>query len=223
LSDFAAYIPVVNRFDLLANVIDSLPGYVHEELTVIDNSGKRLNLQGVGDAYSGLVPMTFTQSMNWEFKDAILRGKKFALHMHSDAVIPEGAVDKLFEKAREIDASGRKWGVIYTFYDIMAVYNPLAAEDVGGYDTVFPAYFSDCDYYRRLRLAGWETIDTGIEVGHIGSQTINSDPELKALNNITFPLYRQYYIAKWGGEPGHETFASAFGREEMWNRLCNQT
>lgn len=148
--------------------------------------------------------------MNFEFLVCSAGGVKFCLHMHSDAIIPDGAIAQLLDTARLVESQGRKWGVIYTFYDILAVYNPLAAQEIGGYDTNLPAYFSDNDWYYRLDLAGYERIDTGIEVGHVGSATINSDPYLKNLNGITFPLYRQYYVAKWGGEPGKEKFKVPF-------------
>lgn len=217
MTDFAAYIPVVNRFDLLDQAVANASD-IASELTVIDNSPDG----GVKGRYSfpvttarSFVPMTFTQSMNFELEDTVRKDKKFCLHMHSDAVVPPGAIQALLEKAREVDASGKKWGVIFTLYDIMAIYNPIAAKDVGGYDTNFSAYFSDNDYYRRLQLAGWELIESGITVGHgvdgAGSQTINSDPHLKYVNGITFPLYRAYYAAKWAGEPGKEHFDIPFG------------
>lgn len=211
MTDYAAFCPVVNRFDLLAQVVLACEKAGIDDLHIIDNSPEAIKSIG---AIRGAVPLSFSQSMNCEFEETIIWGKKFMLHMHSDAVIPDGAIERLLEKAREIDAQGRKWGVIYTFYDILACYNPKAYQEIGGYDTNLPAYFSDNDWYYRLDLAGWERINTGIEVGHgpdgNGSQTINSDPYLKAVNGITFPLYRQYYVAKWGGEPGKEKFRVPF-------------
>lgn len=215
MTDFAAYIPVVNRPDLLENCVQRAAP-VYEDLTVIDNSpdgwvphSSRYTL------YRPPIPFLFTQTMNWEMQDTLARGKKFCVHMHSDSVVPEGAFEKLLEETRKIDAAGRKWGVIYTLYDILAVYNPLAMQAIGGYDTNFKDYFSDNDWYYRLDIAGWERINTGITVGHgvdgAGSQTINSDPYLKYVNSITFPMYRTYYGAKWAGEPGKEHYNVPFG------------
>ena len=209
MTDYSAYIPVVNRFDLLDDAVKN-SAFVHDNLTIIDNSPNGLDHPYAVKVFRPEVPFTFSQSMNYEFRDTLRQGKKFCLHMHSDSVVPKGAINALLDHARLIDESGRKWGVIYTLYDIMAVYNPVAALAIGGYDTILPAYFSDNDYYYRLKLAGWELLETGIEVGHIGSQTINSDPKLKFLNGVTFPLYRHYYIQKWGGEPGHEEFTRPF-------------
>lgn len=218
MNDFAAYIPVVNRFDLLDQAVTNATE-IDYALTIIDNSpegiprGRYPHPLTVARSF---VPMTFTQSMNFEMEDTARKGKKFCLHMHSDSIVPSGAIDSLLTKAREIDNAGRKWGVIYSFYDIMAIYNPAAAIDIGGYDTNFSAYFSDNDWYRRLDLAGWERINTGIEVGHVGSQTINSDKRLQFLNEQTFPLYSHYYSIKHGGEPGHEKFSVPFDNHELF-------
>lgn len=211
MSDFAAFVPVVNRLDLLNSVILSVPD-LYEDFTVIDNSPERL-VRYVGPEhriFRAPVPMTFSQTMNWEMEETARKEKKFCIHMHSDAVIPEGAVQKLLAFVRGL--GDRKWAVVYTFYDVLAAYNPEAMKAFGGYDTNLPNYFSDNDWYRRARLAGWECIDSGIEVGHVGSQTINSDPYLKFVNGITFPLYREYYTQKWGGGPGCETYSVPFSR-----------
>lgn len=87
-----------------------------------------------------------------------------------------------------------------------------AFEAIGGWDTNLPWYYSDNDAYRRLKLAGWECIDTGLKVEHKASSTINSDSELNFLNSITFPLYGAYYARKWGGSPGNEIYTTPFNR-----------
>jgi hypothetical protein len=216
MTDYAAYIPVVNRQDLLNDVVDNAFD-VWGDLTVIDNSVE--GMRPAARTYRSPVPLSFTQSMNYEMVDAQLRNKKFCVHMHSDAVFPRGTISKLLEFAREVDAAGRRWGVIYTYYDVLAVYNPRAYEDIGGFDTNFAAYFSDNDWYHRLDLAGWERIESGIKVDHIGSQTVNSNPLLKHINEITFPLYRQYYVAKWGGEPGKEVYKRPFRAPLTWGKI----
>lgn len=208
MNDFTAYCPYVNRPDLLERVIQACKADgIH--LNVIDNSGEPC------------IPMTFSQSMNWEMRHAGLQGIKFCLHMHSDAVIPEGDITKLLEFARETDERTKKWAVIYTHYDILACYNPQAYLAVGGYDTNLPNYFSDNDWYRRCKLAGWELVQmVGHNVEHgvngEGSQTINSDLRLKFLNGQTFPLYAEYYKKKWGGSPGHEVFRFPFNRPDLF-------
>jgi hypothetical protein len=211
MSDFAAFCPVVNRPDLLQNVIRSV-GDLSRNFTVIDNSEDGWaydTLTGV-QVFRPMVPFTFSQTMNFEMLAAKEKGKRFCFHMHSDAIIPPGATERLLEFVRQIPYD-KKWAVVYTLYDVLAVYNPDAIEAFGGYDTNLPAYFSDNDWYYRARLAGWDLMESHIEIGHVGSQTINSDPYLQHVNAITFPLYRTYYMQKWGGEPGAEQFKQPFG------------
>jgi hypothetical protein len=217
VSDFCAFVPFVNRIDLLQKLIPSV-AELWDDLTIIDNSEKEIvAAPGKIKIFRPPVPLSFTQSMNWELEETLRQGKAYCIHMHNDAVIPEGTGERLLEYARTIHLPPHhpKWGVIYTLHDVLCVYNPKVYEAIGGYDTTFAAYFSDNDYFRRMDLAGWERINSGIAVKHgpdgQGSRTINSDPYLKYVNNITFPLYRAYYHAKWGGDPGNETFTHPFG------------
>lgn len=217
-SDFCAFCPVVNRPDLLVRLIAAAV-YLHDDFTVIDNSGCGI-AECAASPWSSVkvfrppIPLTFTQTMNWQLEETLRRGKPYCIQIHNDAVIPDGACEKLLDYARN-NTGERRWGVIYTNYDVLCIHNPQVYKNIGGYDINLPQYFSDNDYFRRMDLAGWERIDTGIEVGHgqngQGSQTINSDPYLKHVNNVTFPLYREYYRAKWGGYPEQEKFIHPFG------------
>jgi len=211
MSDYAAFIPVVNRLDLLRDVILAVSP-LWDDLTIIDNSTDYIEAKPEPiKVFHPPVPLSFTQSMNWEIEETLRHGKTFCVHMHNDAIIPEGTCEQLLAYARDIASKKKRWGVIYTLYDILCVYNPAVYEEIGGYDTNFAAYFSDNDFFRRMELAGWERINSGIQVGHVGSQTISSDAYLRHVNSITFPLYREYYRAKWGGEIGAETFTHPFG------------
>lgn len=99
---------------------------------------------------------------------------------------------------------------------------------IGRFDENFyPAYFEDCDHYRRMILAGFKDIRVpGFECVHgeapyWGSSTIKSDPELNRKNGITFSNLQAYYIRKWGGEPGKETYTKPFNKDlplDYWER-----
>lgn len=213
MSDFYVYMRAENRRDLIEKAVNSIPEF-WPHLTIVDNSpddAPILEGETRFNVFRPPVPLTFTQSHNWFFADAKRRGAKFLLWMHTDAEAFDGGHLRLLELARMYTGQRRKWGLIWTNYDSMAAVNLDMIEDVGGYDTVFPKYFCDNDHTRRMRLAGWETIDSGIITKHLGSQTIKSDPKLLFLNGVTFPLYRQYYVAKWGGFPDHEKFDVPFG------------
>ena len=99
-----------------------------------------------------------------------------------------------------------------THYDTLASFNMTMVREVGPWDTILPNYFADNDYYRRLRLAGYEVIETSLPVTHVGGgiNTINSDPRRRFLNGVAYPLYERYYAAKWGGTPGREMYVQPF-------------
>jgi hypothetical protein len=97
-----------------------------------------------------------------------------------------------------------------TNYDALAAFNTAAFREVGGWDVHLPWYFADNSMYRKLRLAGYELIESNLPVKHEPSQTIKSDPFLNHINGITFPIYAEYYRQCWGGSPGNETFTVPF-------------
>ena len=209
-SDYAAVMTYVNRPDLLERAVASMSD-IAENLTIIDNSDDGIDLRFPPAKYlRPTCPLFFTQAINYALLDAKRRGCSFLLRQHSDAMAHPGVCLALVELARKLTAEGRKWGVIFTNYDTLGAFNLDLLEDVGLWDTVLPAYFSDNDYWRRVTLAGYEIVRTGFEVDHEGSAVIRSDARLGFLNEVTFPLYHQYYLAKWGGAPGSETFNAPF-------------
>lgn len=209
------FIPYVNRFDLLEKAARSA---VCEgvEINIINNSnGASIGIPGVDFIQRRPpVPLTFSQTQNWML--SIASGDadydEFYLFMHSDAEAGEGTVGKLVEMARKATDGGRKWSVIFTHYDALAVFNTQAFLEISGWDTLFPWYYSDNIAYYKLRLAGYELLESNLPVQHTPSQTINSDPELKFRNSVTFPLFEYMYAQMWGGPPGRETFKTAFNR-----------
>ena len=221
MTDFAAYVLYVNRPDLLQRAIEGLP-QLAADLTIIDNSEvDNGDLKGLGiTVYRPPVPFTYSQSMNWMLKTATSRGKDFIINFHSDATNsnPEAA-NELLARCREERDKGTSWGCLWTFYDILWAINPVALNDIGGWDTNFHAYFTDQDTRRRLHMANWETIDTHIQgLDHEGSSVIKSDRKLEYLNGVTFPLFRHYYLAKWGGQPGHERFTVPFNVPDLFGK-----
>ncbi len=210
MNDFQAYIFHVNREDLLDKAVASVRD-LWSDLTVVDNS-----VDGLSHPYPYIrihrpsVPLSATQSLNYALTDSRRHGAQICITMHEDAEAMEGSAAELLALTRQMCAENRKWGIIFTNYDSLSAQNTDAIEEVGLWDTFFSGYFGDNCQYRRLELAGYEKINTNIQVKHIGSQTIHSDPKLAFLNSMTFPLYAMYYEAKWGGPPGGERFSKPF-------------
>lgn len=212
MSDYAMYIPYVNRPDLMDKAVNSAWD-LRSNLNIIDNSK-----DGIQRSYPGCfimrppVPLTFSQTMNWMLADAWRHGASICIWMHSDAEAEPGTCAKLLELARQYTSERRRWGVLWTNYDALSAINIRAAEDIGEWDTNIAWYTADNDWYYRLKLRQWECIDTCLPVKHTPSQTLNADPEIRASVDAMVPLRTLYYRAKWGNDPGREVFRTPFNR-----------
>ncbi len=85
-------------------------------------------------------------------------------------------------------------------------------ETVGAFDEqFFPAYFEDNDYHRRIVLAGLRAVvHPPAMFYHFGSRTQNESCSSPIVSGGAFDKNRDYYIKKWGGPPGAETFDTPF-------------
>lgn len=209
------FIPYINRPDMLERVC-RMAVCPNVEINILDNSdGPSIMFSGIPLIYRRpTVPLSFTQTQNWMLKitQADADYGPFYMWVHCDALLEPDSVERLYVRAMEECDKGTKWGVIYTHYDILSACNVEAMETVGGYDTLFFDYASDCDYYRRLDLAGYARLESGIKVGHDqGSQTIRSDPAQNRRVGIQVDYRGRLYRAMWGGDPGREMFATKWG------------
>lgn len=206
MTDFRAFVPFVNRPDLLWKALDSISAL---KPTIIDNSPDGLNRVPFR-VYRPSVPLTSPQTFNLMMRLTKESGGTICIWMHNDAEAAEGVGLELLNIARMYTAQRRKWGFLFTNYDALSAMNTEMFDDIGPWDTTYHQYFCDNDQQRKARLAGWECLDTGLQVSHVGSQTIHSDPLCALQNAATFHLYRDYYIRRWGGEPGSERFTKPF-------------
>jgi len=89
-------------------------------------------------------------------------------------------------------------------------------ETVGPFDEAFfPAYFEDNDYHRRIALAGLRAVAHPPAIFyHYGSRTQNESCPTPVVPGDAFERNRDYYIRKWGGPPGAESFTAPFGKAE---------
>lgn len=202
---FIIGIPFVNRSDLFRKAVASVPDDMRWCLRMLDNS-TYLNPS---------VPLSASQSINYFIHVAYSLESDVLFFMHNDAEAEPGTFEGLVEKCEQLNKDGVKWGAVFTNYDCLVAFNMKAVKEVGDWDTNFPQYFSDNDYYRRLRIAGYPTFESGLPVKHKCSQTIHSDPDREFMNAQTFPMYAQYYAKKWGGDPGNETFLVPFDRVQV--------
>ncbi len=205
-------IPFTNREDLLERALESVKA-MWPYTVIADNSEAGLDPSAWPvEVVPSSVPLTFSQSMNLLQRWAAERSCDALIYMHNDAEAGPGTAERLLEIIEEAFITDPGWGVTFTLYDTMASLNMTAVGKVGAWDITLPQYYADNDYYRRIRLAGFGVIETGLPVIHAngGSSTIKSDSRRNFLNGVTFPLYHRYYVAKWGGPPGHELYDKPF-------------
>lgn len=200
------YIPYVNRIDLLIKAYESAKGQ-GAEIGIIDNSPKS-EIARIGRSWTitPKTPLTFSETQNYMLSMATKGMSPFYLFMHSDAEAGPLTVHRLIEMAINLTKDGRKWGAIWTAYDALAVFNTPAFNAVGGWDEQFTWYASDQDMYRRLRLAGYELIDSGLPVQHEPSQTLKADSNIAQKVAEGFAERVRLYVEKWGGEAGQERY-----------------
>lgn len=213
--NFQIYTMYVNRKDLLIDAINSTGPFM-DRVVVIDNSlNQDLELAGFpGEIAIPSVPLFCSQSYNWILKMAIQREQNSFFIMHSDAVVSPQAIDNCLKFADKLNREQIDWGVLFTNYDVLCLHNTSALSQFK-WDQYLPLYYTDADFYYRLRLAGIPIIETKIEVIHAnnGSSSMKSDLILDQFVRINYPAWRQYYITKWGGERYEETFTTPFNLE----------
>jgi hypothetical protein len=131
--------------------------------------------------------------------------------MHSDAVVSQQAIDQCLSIAEKLNNEQIDWGILFTNYDVLCLHNTSALSEIK-WDQYLPLYYTDADFYYRLRLAGIPIIETRINVEHAndGSSSMKSDPILDQFVRINYPAWRQYYITKWGGERYEEAYTTPF-------------
>ena len=213
-SDYLIGISFVGGPDYLRRALASI-GEKHLEHVAVINSSEPEQRQNLcndeWNEYVPVVPLSHTQSVNYIFR---LGANCDAVFMvHNDAECEPDTIDKLLAMLPTLPD---KWSTVFTLYDCVAMYNPRALAEVGPWDwRLFPSYYSDPDWYRRCRLAGWWMIESHLPVKHEGSHIINKvDKRAKYLNHMLLSNFaREAYIRKWGGPPGEETYTKEFNGE----------
>jgi hypothetical protein len=206
----------VSKLDLLHKALDSIPTF-RANTIVVDNSERRTlrgdaSVAAKAQVYEPPVPLTVSQLFNYLFTRGIRENCDIVMFMHEDGEALPGVPDQLLATIDTWNRTGRRWGAAFANYDTLAAYNMQAVKDTGFWDTNIHSYCADIDYYRRMRLAGYETIETYLPVHHHANITTKSNPYFKQVVDVIHPLAAQYYAAKWGGPMGEEKFTSPFNR-----------
>jgi GT2 family glycosyltransferase len=184
-------VPVLNRYDLLQRMLDSVDVPV-EHLLVIDNGiGADLTFNENFRKVTVLdMPANQGVSGSWNL------GIKSFPHAHrwfivsNDVVFEPGALEQLAQARRdEITLTGEA-----PHWQAFAL-GDEAVNDIGLFDeSLFPAYFEDNDYTRRAEFVGVNIRLVNLAIRHDNSSTIKAGYMDK--NEKTYFKNESYYRSK---------------------------
>lgn len=201
---FAIGIPTINRYDLLQpSLVKYFQDFNQTEIVIIDNGNQGIKVEGDGIEIIKQ-ERNLGVSGSWNLLcDRIFEKHDYAVILNDDIYL--GKTDSqirlfLFENS------------IWDFYVGTGTWCAFILpkktwKSVGRFDENFyPAYFEDNDYHYRMKLQKktyFQSEFLNPEV-YRNSQTIAKDASL----NNHFKDNQNYYVKKWGGEPGKELFAT---------------
>lgn len=209
------FIPVVNHLDLLEKAVRSVKPEIYNEYIIFNNTGDVLPKEIYkGTPFRVWQPpfaMSFMQTQN--IMRAYAMDNKFDSYsfMHNDGEVLDDTDARLVAFAESQNKAKNKWGVIFTSYDVLCIFNTNAVREVGVWgDDNWPeqksGYYLDNDYYRRIEQSEYQILYLeNSNVSHEKSSNTIQDKKEKAIWDIQRQSVVDYYISKWGGEPGEET------------------
>lgn len=223
-------IPVLNRGDFLLRCVQSIDHPV-ENLVIINNSeGKNPGVNGACNQIQAKdIPNgSLFDQVHVEVRKNLGCGPSWNhifknypgpwMITGSDIAFLPGSLALFDDTAEKNPDAGMVMGDGYNVF----LMTQMALDKVGFLDENFyPAYYEDCDHWRRAVLSGIKLVGvTGFkhihgEVGdpHGGSSTVRSDPELNRKNGITTKNNYEYYVRKWGGAPASEYYKTPYNKE----------
>ncbi len=214
---FQIYTMYVNRKDLLVQAIESVGAYAGK-VVVLDNSrDQNLTLDGFqGEIVRPPSPLYCSDSYNLILARAVKRRQQAFFIMHSDALASEDVIRQMLARAEELSREGKRWGVMFSNYDVLCLQNTQMLKGFA-WDTNLPLYYTDVDFYYRLKLAGIDIVETRLPVTHQegGSASVVADAAICSFVNSNWSRWRDYYMRKWGGDRDHEHYTVPFNGEDV--------
>ena len=184
-------VPVLNRYDLLQRMLDSVDIPV-EHLLVIDNGiGSELRFSDYFKRVTVLqMPANLGVAGSWNLGIKSFPYAERWFIASNDVIFMPDALAKLSEARRdEITLTGQA-----PHWQVFAL-GDEAVNNIGLFDeSLFPAYFEDNDYMRRAEFVGVNIRRLEINVKHDNSSTIKAGYEHK--NAKTFFANQKYYDLK---------------------------
>jgi hypothetical protein len=206
----------LSRFDLANRLLDSID-YPVEHLVIVNNSGTQSWKPKKPDLVENLwhieVPYGLGLVGAWNLIIKATPHAPFWVLVNDDAYFEAGSLSRI-----SLDANRNT----LNFLDIIPSWSAIVlgekvVEDVGLYDErLYPLYFDDNDYQRRIENAGFVINHIQAKVFHDNSSTLQSGYQER--NSKTFQANNRLFQAKVvDGDYSEGNWSLKIRRENSWD------
>ena len=187
-------VPVLNRFDLLKRMLESID--VEATVYVINNANFEERFHYSNEHLVDLhwidLPSNLGVASSWNLGIKMLPFESRWFITSADCVFAPGDLTLLQTAKSDALTLCDKFPYYQTF-----VVGEEIVKTVGLFDEgLHPIYFEDNDYERRIAKAGLRVDRLPLQLEHDNSSTIRSDVKLSERNQVTFANNEKYFRDK---------------------------
>jgi GT2 family glycosyltransferase len=188
-------VPVLNRYDLLQRMVDSID--IPLELLVLDNGDalETLKVPNMVDARVLHLPTNQGVAGSWNLGIKLYPFESVWFFSSADTVYKPGTLEKMSHAKTDSITLNSEFPYWQTFAIGEEVVRRIGLFD----ENLYPIYFEDNDYMKRADEAGIKIEYLAAPVSHDNSSTIRSDENLARQNDRTFSNNSEYFRAKTEG------------------------
>ena len=187
-------VPVLNRFDLLKRMVESID--IPATVYVINNANFEERFHYSNEHLVPLhwvdMPFNLGVASSWNLGIKMLPFESRWFISSADCVFAPGDLELLQTAKTDALTLCDK----FPYYQTFAVGEEVV-KSIGLFDeSLHPIYFEDNDFERRMNKAGLRVDRLPLQLGHDNSSTINSDVKFSLRNEVTFRNNRNYFDKK---------------------------
>ncbi len=186
-------VPVLNRFDLLKRMIESID--VNATVYVINNAGEIQDFEydnSLVKMHWVNMPFNLGVASSWNLGIKMLPFESSWYITSADCVFAPGDLELLQSAKSDALTLCDKFPYYQTFVVGDEIVNSVGLFD----ESLHPIYFEDNDYERRIAHLGFRVDRLPLQLKHDNSSTISSDARLSLRNEVTFRNNQKYFNQK---------------------------
>lgn len=192
-------VPVLNRYDLLQEMLDSID-YPIRHLLIIDNGQNYRGTPKVPDMVEKVtwldMPSNFGVAASWNLGIKSFRHDPVWFFASNDMRFEPGSLKVLHECATEGTVTLANH---FPYFHTFAVGEDVVRR-VGLFDeNIYPAFEEDVEFLGRVKMAGITVAYAPVKTVHANSSTINSELKYRDANVATHPMNSEYRQKKEHG------------------------